>query len=373
MSEEGTQVQPVEQPVVPQQPSPPPPAAPATPAPTRVADLRRGLTEGLRTQINIDPETGKHDLKDESGKFVSEAPQEGDEGAPPEEAPSEGEPVAAGEEAPAVIPEMVEVEIPEGHWLRKDRGFEKFPPVPAEFVDSLKGVLADPVRRSEVREATERAQQYADQLQEAATVAEYWQERAAFFATNPEIALRVEQIKESMGEEEARRYIGGLMQEDSEVLAQKVYETRQAAQQETVNRDAAVFVTYARKDLGNLYPNSTPQQIDNIIEMYGRAVHAGQVPRVHRDTMREFAGSILGTPSSAPQKEKAPETFTKEQMEEAVRKAREEAASRASSNPLGSISPGSVSAPNANPNAVPENQQPSVPNIREHRRNLRRM
>jgi hypothetical protein len=284
---------------------------------------------------------------------------------------------------------MVVLDIPEWHPLR-DRGKDQLPPIPAEWEQEFRSLLNNAVRRAEVEQAQGEVQQAAAIVNEAQATAEFWQERALFFATNPDIAMRVAHMRESLGDAEAQRYVAGLMQEDVQNLQSKLAEaSNDTAQQQTIQR-AQQFVNLARNALSQRYPDRPMNELNNLIAQYGTMVEVGQYAEPHADTLFELADKMLGKPMSktegaAAQPESAPATVDIEELRaqitaeviEQMQAQQAEGQNRAT-NPMGNVPrtistrQGGVAPPQAPQQQGGEQGSVDVPNIRRNlRKNIR--
>ena len=286
---------------------------------------------------------------------------------PEAEAGAEGDPT---DPPAASAPEgTVEIEVPEGHWLR-EKGVESLPPMPAELEAAMRGLLKDPVRRAEVESAQQRTLNAEGEAAESQAAAEYYFGRAMELAKDPAVALNVANIREEHGDEAADVYLRGLFQKDAEALGTKLKDARQEVQHKSLDRQADRFIELASKDLFGRHPDLTQDQANSLLRGYGGLLDAGVYAGPQADTFRQYVDNTLGrneTPQGEPIDKEAMKNEIRAELKVEAEEAERQAAINRATNPLGSTPP-------ANPDngvVTDPSDRATTPNVQDIRANLR--
>lgn len=310
----------------------------------------QGPTEGEKAQPR--DEKGRYAPKEgeqeEGGEEAEETTAEATSEVPPEEQEASTEEGAAAE-TPATeegaAEELVELDVPEGHWLR-DMGKEKLPPMPKEWEESLRGMLNDHARRGDVQTAMQRATQAEDRLAQLEAELTYIRE-------NPQVLQRgkkeddpvYKDLLQAYGPEQAERYWNG--QNPDAELDQVRQEAVRERQVEAVKEYAENFKRAAMIDaLGSpqhgvqaRYPNWTADAVQQHLRAYGSLVNAEGKSELTAQDWYSFADAAYQRQHPKPQ---ADPKQIKAEVEQEAKKREEErlkdAARRHADNPNRALS-----------------------------------
>lgn len=325
-----------------------------TPSPS-LSEARAGLRDLWQTKAD--------QPRNELGQFATttEEPTEASE-APVADAPGTTEPaeIEAGEQsgspldttestdgATAEAPEgMVVLELPEGHWAR-DRGLDHLT-VPAEHENELRGILNDPVRRSQVTQAEAARDDAYLAAQKWEKTAEHFMNKFGEVLRNPHLVVDLHNLREQYGDEYADRQIQSMLSDEHQTVSEYFNEIDQQFNQTRAQQEAEYFTRAGSAALQRDFPFLSQGDIAHIIQSYGQAVVDGRYQELHWSTLREFADAYSQDhPARKAQQEAEQRARQEREAAEAKAKAEAEAKAQASraANPLGRVHPGATSAP----------------------------
>ena len=221
---------------------------------------------------------------------VAEEPAVAEAATP--EVPAEASPATEGSVAEATssqeatAPELVMIEVPEGHPLR-DRGVSELPAT-AETEREVRRLLNDPVRRAEVDALKSETYQLRQQAEEYLQVAELGFQKAEDFLVNFELLEQIYDTGQRFGEEAARRLARAALF-DTAGDVEKVRAEAKAKVDALRARDTSNdFVRSADNYMRANYPLLSHQERITMINQYVANVERGSIDRLHADTFKAY-------------------------------------------------------------------------------------
>lgn len=345
------------------------PAAPSvsvTPEVTTTApDVSTFDAKNFKPDIKLGPDKARGP----DGRFVAPEEPSIDPIAPEPTADPvspEGEPAAvegsaeaaSSEEAPA--PNLVKVEVPEGHPIR-DRGKTELL-VPADDEREIRRLLNDPVRRAELDAARNETFRYQAEAEEYKALAEIGWRKAEDMLVDSNLLEEIYEINALRGPEAARRYVRSVLFESESEVDKARTEARQRIDTLRSRDEGNRFAVAADRAMTSRYPELTQTERHRILSDYTTHVHNGSIPRLHAETLFEYADRVYSShPRVLEQRAAKAEEARKADEAKKAEEARL-AEARKQANPLGRMpSPGTTTgAP------VPD----AVTNMMEHRKRL---
>lgn len=354
----------------------------------RAHDRAKGITVATAPETTTEvPTEAPEKVVDANGYTRNKA---GEFASPEgEQAPSASDGEATETEAATASDELVTIPLPEGHPLR-DRGLTEFPvPVPKEHEDSIRGILNGAVRKAELQQAHQAYQQLNERLLETEAQLKYWRDNPGSRLT-PEEQHKVNDIRETYGDEDADRYEAALREKrNSEVEELTGAELAEARQKHLVQM-GQMFRQEALRDVPNKYPGwasesialamgqgpATPEpgSLADAFAQYGAYVQARTMQdQSYMPNARDWYAVADRVFASSPAGQQAQRQAQAEaDAKEAERKKLEAATEAARRNPLGGVTP--VPSTTATPSvtrARPQNAAEAVQWARERARGVR--